>query len=1028
LKVRKRDNSLEDLDITKIRKQTQDATADLAGVSFEELEMDASLRLVDGVRTSDIQQALIQTAVDKIDIDVPNWTYVAARLTLYDLYHRVNCYTGYSTLEEYFETAEDSVKFDSSIADSYDLHELDKYIKPERDMQFTYLGVKTMIDRYLLKDKDGEPVELPQHAFMAIAMHLASEEAPEERQAWAIKFYDMLSKFEVMMATPTLSNARTIHSQMSSCFIGSTPDDLNGIFDGFKEQANLSKYGGGLGWDWTRVRALGSTIAGHKDAAAGIIPAMKMENDLAIWIDQLGTRKGAIATYIEPWHMDVSDFLDLKKNSGEERRRAHDIFPALWINDLFIQRVKNDADWTLFDPYETPDLAESWGFDFEDKYLAYEQDASIRKQTVKAKDLWRKILTSYFESGSPFLCFKDTANGAHMNKHAGIIRSSNLCVAPETLVLTDEGYKPIVELNNKEVNVWNGDEFSATTVFKTGTEQELISVKTSSGQTLDCTPYHKFYTQNKYGGKIKEVEAQNLSIGDKLINFDLPVISGDKHITQPWLSGFYTAGGATLPNGEHKLYFYGGKRELLDSLKECEVAPAVSIRSTSYRDEAIYEDLLDKFYVPKGGYSLDDKLEWLAGLLDGAGCVLTEGTYNSQTLQLVSTNSKFIRDLQLFLQEIGVHSKISPFKSEGYELLPRNDGSGECKEYYCNSSERIIIAENGVQYLLNLGVKFRRLKVVKKKIQRDARRFITVTEIEATGRLDDTYCFTEPKRHMGMFNGILTGQCTEIFQFTDEDHIAVCNLASVNLSKINSKEDIERIVPIAIRALDNVIDLNFYPVEKAEKTNKATRAIGLGVMGEAQMVAEKSIYFASDEHKTLINEVMGNIRRTAESASQELAEERGVYPLWAGSEWDNRGMKMRNGYLMAIAPTSSISILVGTTQAIEPVYKRKWFEENLGGLIPVTAPNLSPETWQYYTPAYDIDQVKLVELAGIRQRWVDQGQSLNIFIVPENADGKLLNEIYMTAWEVGCKSTYYLRSRSPEEVVEEMRQGLKNIV
>jgi ribonucleoside-diphosphate reductase alpha chain len=282
---------------------------------------------------------------------------------------------------------------------------------------------------------------------------------------------------------------------------------------------------------------------------------------------------------------------------------------------------------------------------------------------------------------------------------------------------------------------------------------------------------------------------------------------------------------------------------------------------------------------------------------------------------------------------------------------------------------------------------------------------------------------------------------------------AVCNLASINLSKINTKEDIQRVVPVAIRMLDNVIDLNFYPLRKVKSTNQNNRAIGLGVMGEAQMLAEHKIEWGSDEHFRKIDEIMEMISYNAIYASSDLAVEKGNYPEFEGSKWsqgimpidlankevlkivDRGGLfgyeynwddlkskvkkdGMRNGYLMAIAPTSSISILTGTTQTIEPVYKRKWFEENLSGLIPVVVPNLSVKTWQYYTPAYELDQTMLIKAAAIRQKWIDQGQSLNVFITLDKASGRVLNEIYMLAWKLGCKSTYYLRSQSPQMASE----------
>jgi len=335
----KRDGRAEPLDIRKIQKYTQDAVRGLSNVSQSELELDAKLQFRDGMTTTEIQQTLIQTAVDKIDVDCPDWTFVAARLFLYDLYHRVGKATNgqkgeaYQHLSHYFEEGEKEGRIIAGLKDLYDLDDLNSVLVPERDLNFNYLGIKTLYDRYLLKNHEGEPIELPQQMFMAVAMFLAQNE--EDRQYWAKAFYEVLSKFEVMAATPTLSNARTPRHQLSSCFVGSTPDNIEGIFDAYEEMALLSKYGGGIGWDWTRIRSSASIIDGHKNAAGGVVPFLKITNDIAVAVDQLGTRKGAISVYLEPWHMDILDFLDLKKNSGEERRRAHDLFPAVWINDLF---------------------------------------------------------------------------------------------------------------------------------------------------------------------------------------------------------------------------------------------------------------------------------------------------------------------------------------------------------------------------------------------------------------------------------------------------------------------------------------------------------------------------------------------------------------------------------------------------------------------------------------------------------------------------------------------------------------------
>lgn len=807
IRIKKRSGSLEELDITKIQKMTIPATIDLDGVSQSELEVDAHLQFIDGMSSADIQDALIKTAVNKIDIDVPNWTFVAARLFTFDLYHRVGIATSgskgspYSHISTYLEHGKSEGKLLSNLGNGFDLEKINNAIVTDRDFLFNYLGVKTLYDRYLIKDKNGNPIELPQHMFMAVAMFLAQNEEDSVKDDVAIQFYNVISKFEVMLATPTLSNARTYRHQLSSCYIGSSPDNIEGIFDSYKEMGLLSKFGGGIGWDYNLIRAIGGDIDNTKYAAGGTIPFLKINNDVAVAIDQLGTRRGAIAVYLEPWHADIDDFIDLKKNSGEERRRAHDLFPALWITDLFMERVLEDANWTLFDPYDVPELSETFGEEFKLNYLKAESNNDIRQKTIKAKDLWKKILTSYAESGSPFLCFKDTANRANPNAHVGHIRSSNLCT--EIFQNTEPNYYLI--------KLWINDGKS----FVLCHENDTIE----------------------------------------------------------------------LSDGTKKL---GKKVTSLDTI--------ISITDTK-----------------------------------------NEVTHN-----------------------LGKESKV-----------------------YCVEKEKV------------------------------------------------------------------------------DGRTAVCNLASVNLSKINSQEDLERVVPIAVRMLDNVIDLNFYPLKKVKDTNLQSRAIGLGVMGEAQMLAEKQIMFGSQEHFNLIDELMEQFSYYTIKASSDLAVEKGSYPDFEGSNWSKGIMPfhhtkdevnlltessrvpndfmdkyddliekvkkdgMRNGYLMAIAPTSSISILVGTTQAIEPVYKKKWYEENLSGLIPVVVPNLNPNTWNYYPSAYDVDQLNIIKAAAIRQKWIDQGQSTNIFINPETTTGKILNDIYMLAWKLGCKSTYYLRSQSPEAKVDVADRSLE---
>ncbi len=739
--VTKRGGHREPMDLSKLVEKAYDATAGVEGVSASELIIDSHIAWKEGITTEELQQAIIKTAVDKISEPKPNWTYVAARLFLDSMYHKVGKLygstkgTAYIHLEKYIKFSLTTGKYHKRFFKGYNLEELDAYIKPERDLQFTYLGIRTFDDRYAVKTSDGEQLELPQHAFMAIAMFLAHKE--KDKMKWAKKFYDLISTFEVMVATPTLSNARLIHHQLSSCFVGSNDDSLEGIFDGYKEKAFLSKLGGGVGWDWSQVRAYDSSIASYKGVAKGLRPFIKIENDIAIAVDQLGTRNGAFADYIPDWHMDIFNFLKMRDNGGEERHRAKDIFPAIWYSDEFMRREANDEMWTLMDPYDVPHLNELYGEAFTKAYCLAEQDPSIRKDRVRAREVFAEVMQTSNTHGAPFAGFKDTVNKDNKNKHTGIIRSSNLC----------------------------------TEIYQ---------------------------------------------------------------VTEP--------------------------------------------------ERDMYDMTLDN------------------------GTVIAMSAFETITT-----------------------------------------GGGEKRVKYISEGDTI----DGLEVV-------------------------------------------------------------EIRKYRSKGKTAICNLASVNLPKLTCLPDAEFNDKIytAIRMLDNVIDVNLYPTKKIEDTAKASRAIGLGVMGEAEDIAMRKIHFGSEEHVAYIEEHYDRFQAASIAASEKLAIEKGAYPDWKGSEWPN---PMRNGYLNAIAPTSSISILTGTTSCFESVFDRSWYEENLSGSIPVTAPHLNAENYQFYRSAYAVSQMSAIEMNAIRTKRIDQGSAFNIFVKPENVKNvKYLAALYRFAWMQGLKSVYYVRSHAPE--------------
>jgi ribonucleoside-diphosphate reductase alpha chain len=722
IEVVKRNGTTEPLSIEKIHKVVEWACADL-NVSQSELETEAHLLLFNGIKTSDIHQALIKAAATLISVEQPQYTFVAARLLVQTVYKEAVNSTEYPTLRSYLEYANKIGRINPELL-NFDLEELDFHIDKTRDLQFTYLGLQSLADRYFIREdgevgKKGRIIEMPQHMFMRVAMGLSLNEA--DRTKSAIEFYDLLSSFDFMSSTPTLFNAGTKHSQLSSCYLNMVSDSIdsdnltdenygterfNSIFGTIQECANLSKFAGGIGTDWTSVRSEGDHIKSTNGKSSGIVPYLKVFNDTAIAVNQGGKRNGAFAAYLEPWHPDLFDFIDLKKNSGDERRRAHDIFPALWMNDLLLERVEEGGIWSFFSPAEFPELHELHGEPFKARYQTLEAGGHARKQ-MPAIEVWRKILTSLFETGHPWITFKDECNRRNPQSHAGVIHCSNLC--------------------------------------------------------------------------------------------------------------------------------------------------------------------------------------------------------------------------------------------------------------------------------------------------------------------------------------------TEITLNTSKDETAVCNLGSVNLSRIKSFEHLRSVVRVAMRMLDNVIDINFYPSERARLSNMRHRPVGMGVMGYTEWLVKQGIDWESDRHLEAADELFEHWSYYAIEASSDLAVERGSYSSFEGSKWshgilpihtartdkfvtrlDWEGLSqkvktqgMRNSNTMAIAPTATISNIVGTTPCIEPIYKRQYTKTNLSGSFVVVDPTLSYGRPELCKEAFEIDQSWLIKAAAIRQKWIDQAQSTNLF-VKAGIRGSQLADLYMMAWKLGLKTTYYLRNQSQE--------------
>ena len=452
------------LDTQRLQTVITEACEGLEDVSASAIYEETLKNLYPGVKMEDVRTSLVMCARTMVEKD-PNYSFVTARLLMDTIRAEALGFLGIAesatqsemhyryaaTLKPYIEKGVELGLVSPHLLE-YDLGILGEALQADRDMQFTYLGLQTLYDRYFIHSNDTR-FELPQVFFMRVAMGLASNE--ENREERAIEFYNLLSSFDYMVSTPQLFNSGTLRPQLSSCFLTTVPDDLHGIYSAIRDNAMLSKWAGGLGNDWTPVRALGAHIKGTNGKSQGIVPFLKVVNDTAVAVNQGGKRKGAVCAYLETWHLDIEEFLELRKNTGDERRRAHDMNTANWIPDLFMKRVSNDQDWTLFSPNNVPDLHDLHGRAFEEAYVEYERKAKAGEvevyKTVKASDLWRKMISMLFETGHPWITFKDACNVRSPQQHIGTIHSSNLC----TEITLNTNKEEIAVCNLGSVNLMN---------------------------------------------------------------------------------------------------------------------------------------------------------------------------------------------------------------------------------------------------------------------------------------------------------------------------------------------------------------------------------------------------------------------------------------------------------------------------------------------------------------------------------------------------------------------------------------------
>jgi ribonucleoside-diphosphate reductase alpha chain len=929
--VTKRNGELQEVAFDKILERVKKLGQE-AGIhiNYSSLVMKVIDQLYDKIPTAKIDELAAEQCAS-ISTNHPDYASLAARIIISN--HQKNTDSVFSnvvmTLHEFNDSKGQNIPLVSKNLWDFTMHyseQLNQMIDYERDYLIDYFGFKTLERAYLFR-VNNTIVERPQHMWMRVAIGIHGDlnnENQEETLRLVKETYDLMSNKFFTHATPTLFNAGTPRPQMSSCYLIAMEDDsIEGIFNTLKDCAHISKWAGGVGLHIHNIRAKGSHIQGTNGTSNGIVPMLRVFNNTARYVDQGGNkRNGSFAIYLEPWHADIEDFLELKKNHGDEELKARDLFYALWISDLFMERVKENAKWSLLCPHECPGLDDVYGDKFKVLYEQYEDDGKAKK-TVNARDLWFKILDSQMETGTPYILYKDAANSKSNQQNLGTIKSSNLCVAPETLILTDKGHIEIHSLEGQNVNVWNGEEFSKVDIVKTGVDQELIDVYTDDGSKLSCTPYHKFYIQESYSEKsIKIVEAKDLTPNDKLIKCEYPLIDGIDTFLHPYTHGFFCGDGTYanitenvespckfnalkghyfckrhidyetenyLLNNEIDLnevtrcqakshckkpmiYLYGEKKELIQYM---------NYRTFSENSGRIVLqlplDIEEKFNIPSHNCSIKDKLDWFAGYCDADGTISRNG--DNEQLQVASINYNFLQNIKLLLQTCGINPKIKLSHSRDKSYLP--DGKGGYKYYDVKPIYRLLITSFDLHDLFNLGFLPKRLKFTGKEPARNAKQFIKILKVENKNRIDDTYCFTEPKKHMGIFNGIITGQCTEIIQYSDENETAVCNLASIGLpSFVNEKtkefdySKLHEVTKVVTNNLNRVIDINFYPTEKTKNSNLKHRPIGIGVQGLADTFILMDIPFHSEEAKNVNKLIFETIYHAALEKSNQISIER----------------------------------------------------------------------------------------------------------------------------------------------------------
>lgn len=1125
MNVIKRDNTIQGVDFNKITNRIKTI------INEQNLTIDPIIiaqkvctSISNNIKTTELDKLTAEIAISLATLN-PEYNILASAITISDLHKNLRNISFSSTILGSPHVSHDIKVF-------VDKHSVvfDKKVNYNLDYDFDYFALKTLEKAYLLKDKFGNITERPQDLFMRVSLGIhffkGTESTNDQDQTIisnTFETYDLMSSKKFIHATPTLFNAGSHKPQLASCFLQDIGDDsVTSIYKTLSDSAQISKYAGGIGLHIHNIRSTGSSINNIPNSCRGIVPMLKTFNETAKYICQSGKRNGSIAIYLQVDHPDIFQFLDLKKNSGDEEDRARDLFYALWIPDLFMERVKENGLWSLFCPHTAPRLSDVYGDEYVKLYTKYESEKRYTKQ-IKAQELWFAICTAQIETGTPYMLYKDSINKKSNQKNVGTIKSSNLCVAPDTMILTEDGYFPIKELKDKTTKIWNGTEFSETTIYKTGENQKLLTIKTNNGMDLKCTEYHKFHieTGSRPADKsiTKIIDAKDLKPNMNIIRYNLPILKNNvQTMKYAYTHGLFCADGtynkvknskysqclskqvcnnlcmrhqnckkefnsidkcsATTKQDKPLLFLYGEKQNLI---KHIDFINNIT-NSNNRLNVQLPKDIHYKYFVPIN-FSIQTKLDWLAGYCDGDGCVIrNNGLVN---IQVSSINKKFLTNILYLLQTLGIQSNVVKSQNKRQVKLP--NGKGGLKYYSCRELYRLNIDSTSIHKLCSLGFKPHRLDISENRLPHHiTNRFIKITDIIDNNEYGDTYCFNEPKEHKGIFNGLLTGNCTEIVQYTSKEETAVCNLASICLPQFikgestNVKEfdynELRNVAKVITRNLNKVIDLNYYPIPEAERSNKRHRPIGIGVQGLADVYIILRHPFDSEEAHKINKKIFETIYLGAAEASMELAKQYGPYETFKDSpiskgifqfdlwnldhnelnykeDWkklkeDIQQHGIYNSLLLAPMPTASTSQIMGNNECIEPytsnIYLRRtiagefvvinkhlvkdlqninmWSKEMKDNIIRHNGsiqniPNIPQSIKSLYKTAWEISQKVLINQSADRSPFICQSQSLNLFMA--KPEMKKLSAMHFYAWSKGLKTgMYYLRTQPASNPIQ----------